>query len=263
MILGGITGLYDSEKIKVYQYDLDGNYLAEYESFADAGLAVNKDYTLISYAVRKKAKGANFFWSTDKVQKLDISNYSKGNNQKIPIFIYSVKGNFLEKQNSQTAAGKKLKVSTSEIREAAITGSCLRKQWYVSYVLADSYDNARNEYIKNRPVFRYTSEGNFNKEYQSQSIAEKENPDSNISKAIRLKSQDSNGFFWGLNKLKNFNIPIKGKTSKRKVGKFNADGELISTYDSATAAAKENGSSVWKVLSGINKTHKNHTYSYI
>ena len=40
----------------ILQYDLNGNYINEYKSFADAALELNCDYTLISYAVRKKSK---------------------------------------------------------------------------------------------------------------------------------------------------------------------------------------------------------------
>ena len=38
MILGGIAGCLISQRIKVFQYDENGNYLNEYESFADAAL---------------------------------------------------------------------------------------------------------------------------------------------------------------------------------------------------------------------------------
>ena len=41
------------------------------------------------------------------------------------------------------------------------------------------------------------------------------------------------------------------------------NGNLISEYSSATAAAKENGTSVWKVLAGTNQTHKQYVYKYI
>ena len=85
---------------------------------------------------------------------------------------------------------------------------------------------------------------------------------SNITKSIKLKSPDKNGFLWGLEKLENYNKPKK-LNEKRKVGKFDLTGNLVQEYDSATKAANENGTSVWKVLSGTNNTHKGYIYKYI
>lgn len=56
---------------------------------------------------------------------------------------------------------------------------------------------------------------------------------------------------------------LKRKKQKRKVGKYDLDGNLVKIYDSATAAEKENGTSVWKVLNGTNKTQKGYTYKYL
>jgi hypothetical protein len=67
---------------------------------------------------------------------------------------------------------------------------------------------------------------------------------------------------WGLEKLENYNKP-KGRNKKRRVGKYDLQGNLIKEYESATAAEKENGTSVWKVLAGTNKTHKQHIYKYL
>jgi len=56
-------------------------------------------------------------------------------------------------------------------------------------------------------------------------------------------------------KVPEYFAKTKGRTnSKKRVGKYTLNGELVKLYDSATAAAKENGTSVWKVLNGTNKT---------
>ena len=61
MILGGSAGCLISQRIKVYQYDETGKYLNSFDSFAIAAAEMKCDYTLISYAVRKKAKAKNYF----------------------------------------------------------------------------------------------------------------------------------------------------------------------------------------------------------
>lgn len=261
MVLGGLDGYFISNRIKVYQYDKDGNYLNEYESFADAALKMDCDYTLISYAVRKKAKAKDYFWNTDKVEKLDLSNYNLGLNHSVKVSFYSITGEFIKEFDTQAKASKEMDVNPSAIRKACILGNCVKKKYYISYIKKESYDKARLEYLKNRKVFKYNPDGSFNKKYETQLEAELENK-TNITKAIKLKTPDENGFLWSIEELKNFNVP-KGKNKKRPVGKFNLDGKLVKKYDSATAAEKENGTSVWKVLSGQNKTHKQHIYKYL
>lgn len=261
MVLGGLGGYFISNRIKVYQYDENGNYLNEYESFADAALQLNCDYTLISYAVRKKAKAKNCFWNTDKVEKLDLTNYNLGLNHSIKVFFYSLDGKYLGGYKSLKSATTKSNISVNTIKEACIFGYIVKNKYYISFIKAETYDKARSEYIRTRPVYKYSSDGSFLEEYESQFEAELENK-TNITKAIKLKSPDENGFLWGLEKLNNYNVPEK-KNKKRKVGKYSLDGTLVKIYESATAAEKENGTSVWKVLAGTNRTHKQHIYKYL
>lgn len=261
MVLGGISGCLISQMIKVYQYDLEGNYINEYKSFADAALELNCDYTLISYAVRKKAKAKGYLWNTDKVPKLNLANYNLGLNHQIKIYCYLKTGEFYKEYNNQTIASKELNISTSAIKKSRLTGNCVKNMYYFCSIKANSYDKARKEYIESRPVYRYNSDGSFDKMYETQLEAELENK-TNITKAIKLKTLDSNNYLWGIEKLENYNIP-ENKNKKRQVGKYDTSGNLIELYDSATKAAKENGTSVWKVLSGMNQTHKNHIYKYI
>lgn len=262
MILGGRRGLFNTSKIKVYQYDLDGNYVSEYPSFIDAATAMGVDYTAISYAVRKKFKSAGFYWNTDKCDRIDLKLYNKGDNHRIPIYVYSIEGNFLEEFSSTVKALATLKVSSSELKEAYMLGVCLRDKYYVSLVKASTYDKARTEYIKTRSVHKYdSSTGEYIASYATQELAERENINSNISRSIKLKVADENGFFWSVEKTKLYNCPIK--KGKRKVGKYDLEGNLVEIYESATEAANKNGTSVWKVLSGTNKTHKKHVYKYL
>lgn len=259
MILGGLGGYYLSNRIKVYQYDENGNYLKEYESMADAALQLGCDYTLISYAIRKKTKAKNSFWNTDKVEKLDLSNYNLGLNHSLKVYFYSKDGKYLGGFKTQTSASKKTGINLSSIRKACILGNLVKNKYYISYIKEKSYDIARTEYLRNRSVYKYNSDGSFCKGYGTQLKAELENK-VNITKSIRLKTPDSNGYLWSLEKLENYNKP---KNRKRKVGKYDLNGNLIKIYESATSAEKENGTSVWKVLAGTNRTHKQHIYKYI
>lgn len=261
MVLGGIDGYFKYKNIKVYQYALNGSYINEYTSMADAALQMNCDYTLISYAVRKKAIAKNYLWSTDKLDKLDLTLYNLGNNHQIKLYLYNIKGDYIGAYKNQNILAKELNVSTTTIRNSRLLGSVVAKMYYVSEVKADSYDLARSIYLDNRPVYKYDSKGVFIQGYSTQKEALLKNPNSNINKSIRLKSVDDNNFMWSLEKLEYFNQPKVNE--KKRVGKFDLKGNLVKEYESATQAAKENGTSVWKVLSGINQTHKSHVYKYI
>ena len=262
MVLGGLGPL-SVFKIKVFQYDINGNYMAEYESITQAALIMNVDDSAIGHALRKKAKSCNSFWSTDKVDKLDLSLYNLGNNHKVVIHVYNVDGTYYKSYSSITECAKEVGCTLSEVRSSAMCGYCVRKKYYCSYILSSNYDKANTIYIKNRKVYKYDSNGNFLQEYESQELAEKLNKGSNITKFIKNKRVDKNGFMWALIKVPNYNEPDNRSNSKKQVGKYDLSGNLITIYESATTAAKENGTSVWKVLSGTNKTHKKHIYKYI
>lgn len=262
MVLGGISGMYEWEKIPVFRYDLNGNYLEEFASFAEAGAKLKCDYTLISYAVRKKAIAKKSFWNTDKQEHLDISLYKFGSEETEQIYLYDINGNFIKEFISLAEAAREFNTHKMSISKSAELGIPFKGKYQFCFFKDANYASAKSKYFLTRSVFRYNSDGSFSKAYLTQSEAEKDNPGSNISKAIRLKQADKNNFLWGLQFLKNYNCP-KLQREKRIVGKYDLQGNLVKTYDSATAAEKENGTSVWKVLNGTNQTHKQHIYKYL
>lgn len=263
MVLGGAGGYYISKRIEVHYYDAsDGHFIGSYESMALAGLDFGCDYSAISYAVRKKTKSFGYYWNTDKMDKIDLSKYNECDNHKTHLYFYDILGNYVCEYASTTAAMKGIKTNSGAIYKSYKYGESIGKKGWVSLYKADNYSIAKTEYIKNRPVYKYSINGDFLDEYSRQEDAEKANPGSNISKSIRLKSVDSNNFMWGLEKLENYNVPKK-INEKKRVGKYDLNGNIICVYESATAAAKENGTSVWKVLAGTNRTHKQYVYKYM
>lgn len=260
MILGGINDNFYNE-VACYQYDLKGNFIKSYKSIREASIELNCDHSLIDHAIALKIKGKESFWTNVKYDKLDISEFNLGLNHQIPIYVYLETGEFFAEFPNQTQAAKEMNVSTSQIKNARIFG-ILVKGFYFCTVKDTEYTKARKNYVENRPVYKYDGITNvFLKEYKHQCDAEVENPNSNISKAIKLKKPCANNFYWSLEKLETFGKTTKNK--KRLVGQYDLNGNLIHTYESATAAAKENGTSVWKVLNGTNKTQKGFVYKYL
>lgn len=259
MILGGQRGLFNTLEIKVYNYDLNGNYVSEFRSMAEAGAKFNVDYSAISYAVRKKRKSCGYYWNTDKVKKLDLTNYQPEDTYKFLLYLYNFDGIFYKESNVDEVLDL-LNVTFSELKESIILGTCINK-FYISFIKANNFSIAKSEYSKTRKVYKYDgTTGDFVKEYNSQWEAELIEG-VNVAKSIRLRASDANGFLWALEKTNKYNYKRLGY--KRRVGKYDLNNNLVKIYDSATAAERENGTSVWKVLNNSAKTHKQHVYRYL
>lgn len=260
MILGGRIN--HCLGVKVFQYDLNGNYMKEYKSFQDAGDQLGKDATTIRKAALYKLRvSEKYYFNTDKVDKIDLTLYN--NIEKTKVYRYKKSGEYDREFESYGAAGRDTECSPANVRKGCLLGYCVTDLYYFSLVKETSYDKARSIQIAERTVHKYDSEGNYLESYETQREAEKANEGSNITKAIKNKSVDFNGFMWSLEKLPKFNAVGVSKNSKKKVGKFDDEGNLLKTYDSGRQACREEGNGVQNVLSGKYPKHKGFVYKYI
>ena len=83
------------------------------------------------------------------------------------------------------------------------------------------------------PVHKYDNSGYYICSYDTYIEAQNDNENCNIIKSIKLKSTDKNGNIWGLVKLEYYNRP-KLPVRKRKVGRFDLNGNLIETFNFLT-----------------------------
>lgn len=237
MILGGRTNM--SKGITIYQYDAKGNYISTYDSYESAAKSLNVQASSIRRAVIYKYRVNSTYFTTEKVERINISEYST-NIEQIN-YRYLKTGEFDCSFKSYNEAARASNSSPSNIAQAIILGYCVKNSYYFSTIKADTYDKARSLYIKTRPVHKYDSSGEYICSYTSQSLAEKENPYSNITKAIKFKSIDENSFMWALDKLPRYNA---SKHKRRKVALYDDNGNIIKIWDSARKCAAEVGSAV-------------------
>lgn len=108
-----------------------------------------------------------------------------------------------------------------EFIESALSGNSFYNIGYQKYIYSlrfntfyinknneIKYDHCRKQYIQNRPVFKYDGKtGEFIEGYKTQVEAEKANKYSNITKSIKLKTPDKNGFMWAIFKADYYNTP--------------------------------------------------------
>lgn len=122
------------------------------------------------------------------------------------IYCYSKDGSYIKEFKNCTKACNELNVCCSSLKKSIVLGICVQNQYYFSTIKAASYSEAKTQYIKIRPVYKYDLQtGTFIEGYNTQAEAELKNPKSNITKSIRLKENDGNGFIWALVKVERYN----------------------------------------------------------
>lgn len=258
-ILGGRIN--HSEGKEVYMYSANnGNFIKKYKSLQQAAQDIDCDASTISHSIKFLFKIKEYCFSYSFVESLDLSIYNFKNI--VPIYRYLKTGEYDTEFPSANAAGlNSLQTSTVYIQKAATLGYLVKDTYYFSYYKETSYDKARSKAIKNRPVYKYDSEGVFIKGYETQQQAELENPYCNITNSIKFRTKDINNCYWALEWLRIYNKPIK-RTSK-KVGLLDDKGNIIKIWESSNKCAAEVGVAVKNVLTGKYTHHKGQVYKYI
>jgi len=161
---------------KVYQYDLDGNFINEFELIIDAANKLKISPTgiwsvLHNHQNIKRYK--NFIFSYEKSDK--IKSYKRDEHSKSKkVYQYDLDGNFLNEYYSVIKASKETNISSG-----GISACCLKKPKYYSaggYIWRHS-DNVKNKNkllkkeikipTKEKKVYQYDLNGSFMKEYKS------------------------------------------------------------------------------------------------
>lgn len=253
MILGGAVPPIVHPIKTVYMYNLQGEYLKTFESFTDASIAVNRKQSSISDACANNLSCGGYYWSKDKVDKLDLTQY-KSTKSSRTLYKYDKDGTYLEEFASTRSTGY------SQASQSAILGNLVDNKYYFCFVKAENYSKARDIYVKTRKIYQYSSDGKFLQEW-SYLEALKKFPNDGINQAIRHKTLTKSGYFWGLQQYTVYNEPIK-KASK-KIGKYTKNGELVTIYNNSSECYIENGKGAYKNLAGLRKTYKGYIYKYI
>lgn len=258
-VLGGQSGFAGYNSIKCYQYDLKGNFIAEYDSQQKASLAVNKGFTTIKRAIKEKIKAGNWYWSLEKFDKLDLSEYKTTDNR-IPVFQYSKTGEYDCCYESISDAARVIGSETTLISRAIKLGYLVHDK-YFSLEFNFNYSKAKQESLKGKHVYQYKLSGEFIAEYNSCAEAERVlNVKRGLGTALKL-GRTFAGFQWSLEKLDKMKS-IEIKCSARKVGQYDLNNNLIKIFNTVTSCTKE-FPGCKHVLSGKRKTSGGYIFKYI
>jgi len=247
-------------KVKIiYQYSLEGDFVKEWPSITEASIYYKCSSSAIGKAIFNRTPSIGFLWSEQLYEKLDLNTFHIDEN-KTPVFLYNLEGNYLGGWKSITNAAKVLKTTTPKLSNCIKGKYCFNKKYYISDVKYDKFPIVISTTHKNGKLYQYDLEGNFIKEWDNYSEVVKIYGNINIHRAIRMGSS-CNNFQWSWEKLPRMKKLIT-ETKARKVGKYTKEGELIQVFKSVREA-KADTCGAPNVLSGERKTAGGFIWKYI
>lgn len=260
-ILGG--GLPPRLNKEVYQYSLDGSFIAEYDSVEEASKKVGAAFSgCISNALAYKTVSFGYLWSFKKTKQLNMEDF-RVTIQKIEVHVYNKNGTYLKSFETLVEAAKELGTKHSVISDAIKSGRSYNNYYFSSHKL-DTLP-IKKEFNSTSKIYQYTLEGKYITFFDNRKALKKSLNISTTGLADAIyKSFPFQGYRWSLEKkdvLENLNdlrITSKGK----KIGRYTKSGELIQVYNTVRECRKEYGN-VSKVLKGTVSHCKNFVFKYI
>lgn len=148
---------------KIYQFDLNGNLIKEYESASKAAEELGVSYNNIIHAAQENEKdtrtAAGFFWRY--TPEITITP----DKRRTPIYVYDIEGNFLKEYEGVKACVKDLFPDKSSIGSIinVCNGICASVHGYrFSKEKVDKLDNSKLLSItKNYPVIQVSLDGKY------------------------------------------------------------------------------------------------------
>lgn len=263
MALGGQAGFDTS--IAVYQYSDKGEFIREYHSQSEAARSVNRVQASIWKAITYKTKCANCFWTTEKLDKINVEEMHDYTDKRcIPIFQYSEDGTFDCGYISIKDAARVLGISDSNIGVALKLGRmCNHKYFSTKFYSKLDVKTENKKQERGTLIYQYDLDGNFIAEYKGMPAAKQAlGITSDIYKAIKL-GRTAGNYQWSFKKFDKI-APYPQKSGRaKKVGKFDKDGNLIEEFKSLAKCKAQEGSGVIHVLEGRDEFHKGFIYKYI
>lgn len=258
---GGMPPLLNKE---IYQYSLDGKFIAEYKSIEEASKQIGAAFPgCISAAANYKTVSFGYLWAFEKINLLDLSEY-KNALQKIEVHVYNKFGEYLESFDSLTEAAKTLEISKYTTISDAIKSGRQYKELYFSTIKTNIL-TIKKEFNNFCEIHQYDLEGNYIKTFKNRKDLKTKLLESTTGLADAIyKSIPFIGFRWSLDKVDKLdNITILKTTSLgKKIGQYTMDGNLIKEYDTVRECRKDFGN-VSKVLRGTVSHCKGFTFRYI
>jgi len=200
MVEGGSNGAALARRIPVFQYDLNGNFIAEYPGINEAARINHISGTAIGHCCKKiRTTAGGYFWSF-----LKNDNFSKENikdHRSCKIIQYDMLGNELARYNSAKEAAQAVNGSPCAITKACRGGSKTSKGFQWRYDIDDENIPCIIKAGIKKPVSQWSLDNNLIKNYESITMASKETGItlSTIAEAANGKRKTAGGYIWKFN----------------------------------------------------------------
>lgn len=206
----GSTGyLNNSMSIVVYQYDLDGNFIAEYPSLSEAERVTGISNSSISSCCKgKQMYTGEFQWSYTKVDKMPKIDKHQLISDKVrkkgkPVYCYDMDGNFIKKYNSARIASEETNTNQRQINVCCSgrTRYSNNFQWLYEYMgnKIEPINKYENLYHRTVKVNQYDKNKVFIKTWDTikeASIAMGSTSSSNILRCLSGEGKTAYGYIW-------------------------------------------------------------------
>ena len=239
----------------IYQYDLQGNFIKQYNSIVEASKDLNTAETAIGRAVLNKRTSAGYLWSDIKVNKLNLEEYYIYT-PKQTVHIYDSNGFYYKSFQSLQYCAKYLESSLSHIQRSIKLGT-KTKNYYISNILMGMFEKPKVIRLDGM-VHQYSLNGEYICSYNSLKELEQKFGESMqwLNNSIKL-GQSYKNYLWFRGDKPDLVKPYKPKSMARKIGQYTMNDKLVKVFNTVREARKE-FPNVSKVLNG----NANHCHNY-
>lgn len=252
--LGG--GIPPTLEKRIYQYDLDGNFIKEWESIISITKNFNCNKDRIRMVIDDKRSFEASYWTEEYYEKLDTKEYRPSSRGSIRQ--YTTYGKFLKSFKNTTEAAKALDIDRSKITNAIYGKYATSGFWFLKE--GETIESYLDGSIKNSPkIYQYNVNGDFIKVYENIKVLKKEFKcnKKDLERAIKNNNELFN-YYWSYSKYDNILIenPELEQKTPRKVYQFTLEGDFIREWDSITECRKQFPSVLQVCLGKRNHCHK-------
>ena len=231
---------------KIEQYDLEDNFIKEWESIKDASNTLNINRESISKALHGNKKTAGGYkWKLKEV-------YSPYNSRTISQ--YDLEGNFIRDWNSTHEAEEELKIKTilNALNGRNKTAGGFQWKYKNDNKKIEAYKT--NRIYNGRHIYQYSLDGEFIKEWESYLQASKELgvPHQHILRVLKGERKMTGGFLFSYEKKENIEkYNCDEKLFFRPVLQYTIDDVFVREWPNIVSAERE-----LNIKSGIGKCCK-------
>lgn len=244
----------------VYQFSLNGKFLCEWDNLQRVSEAMGVSYQCISRAISNKGSSAGYYWGLS--DSIDINEYT--NHVGKEVYQYDSDGVLMEVYSSLTHAANSINDSEKSIYRS-IASHVKRKDCYWSFKHYDRF-TPKSISLRGVTIYVYTLEGLYVEALNStKRIKEFFGVKSyTVLKAALLNNKPYKGYQLRLEYLDYIQPTMEFELNKpKRIGCFDATGELVEEFDSIKQATRKYGTKVIRVLRNQKDNVKGYTFKVL